>query len=85
MTQLDNELQQLAINRWQEFVELIGDDPIQYAKICLLKQRGKSFGEIQNQLGITKDAVRWGVGKCCPNAEIKSVVQNTTLNGTPTH
>jgi hypothetical protein len=63
-TELDKNLQQLAIMDWPAFVELVGYDNIKAAKICILKSRGKSYSQIANKLRITKDTAIYRSGKC---------------------
>lgn len=64
VTELDKTLQEIALMNWPQFVQLIGDDPIRKAKICLLRRGGKSYGEISQKLDVTIDAARWNCNKC---------------------
>lgn len=64
MTDLDKRLQEMAVMNWQQFVSLIGTDAIVLAKVCLLRQSKKSYGEISNKLGITEHQARYGCNKC---------------------
>ncbi len=64
MTDLDKRLQEIATKNWDQFVALIGDDPIIAAKICLLRQEKKSYGEISVKLGIGKEKARYWCGEC---------------------
>lgn len=66
MTELDKKLQEIALSNWQQFVQLVGEDAITSAKICLLRQNNASYGEIKNRLGITTDQARYGCNKCEP-------------------
>lgn len=68
MTNLDKKLQEIALMNWAQFVALLGPDAITTAKVCLLRQEKKSYGEIQNKLGITYEQARYGCNKC----EVKS-------------
>lgn len=61
---LDIQLQNLALINWDVFVKLIGEKPITKAKICLLKNKGKSLNQIANKLGITKDQVEYRCKTC---------------------
>lgn len=58
MTLLDAKLQEMASKNWEQFVQMIGPDAIIKAKTCMLRQNGKSYGEISNALGISWDKVR---------------------------
>lgn len=53
-TDLDSELQNLALIDWDTFRKLVGEDAIINAKACILKSRGKSLAQIGQRLGITK-------------------------------
>lgn len=53
-TDLDIELQHLAALDWPLFVNLVGEDAIKAAKVCLLKKRGKSLLQISNRFGRSK-------------------------------
>ena len=64
MTDLDRKIQEIALSNWEQFVNLIGEDAIRNAKICLLRQDNHSYGEIKNKLGITADQARYGCTKC---------------------
>lgn len=69
MTNLDKKLQEIALLNWPQFVELIGADAITAAKVCLLRQDKRSYGEIQNKLGITYDQARYACNNCpCDNS-----------------
>lgn len=64
MTELDKKLQEIALANWPQFVQLVGEDAILSAKICLLRQNNASYGEIENRLGITTNQARYGCNKC---------------------
>lgn len=64
MTDLDRKLQEIATKNWPQFVALIGEDPIVAAKICMLRQDNKSYGEIQMKLKVTIDKARHWCNKC---------------------
>ena len=63
-TDLDKELQQLALVDWPTFVDLIGEENITAAKVCVLKQRGKSLNQISTKLRITHSQTRTRCNKC---------------------
>jgi hypothetical protein len=65
-TELDRELQQLALIDWPTFVNLVGEENITAAKVCILKNRGKSHNQISNKLSITKSQSETRCKKC-PN------------------
>lgn len=64
MTKLDKQLQDIATQNWDQFVAIIGPDAITTAKICLLRQQGKSYGEISVKLSITEKKARYWCGEC---------------------
>ena len=64
MTDLDKKLQEMALLNWHQFVALIGEDSITIAKVCLLRRDKRSYGEIEQKLGITYDQARYGCNKC---------------------
>lgn len=64
MTDLDKKLQEIALMNWKQFVMLVGEDALTSAKICLLRQNGKTYGEIKNKLDITKEQARYGCNRC---------------------
>lgn len=63
-TDLDKKLLEIAKSNWPQFVSLIGDDAITTAKICLLRKDGKSYGQIQTKLGVTKNQAEYACNKC---------------------
>jgi hypothetical protein len=63
-TELDKELQQLALVDWATFVELIGHDAVLSAKICMLKSRGLSLNQIGNRLSVTRRVAQVRCEKC---------------------
>lgn len=63
-TDLDLQLQQLALVDWPTFVRLIGEDNILNAKVCLLKNRGKSHNQAAVKLNMSRDNVRYACKKC---------------------
>lgn len=63
-TELDKELQGLALVDWSAFVKLVGDDAIVSAKVCILKSRGKSLNQIGSRLDITKNQAQYQCAKC---------------------
>ncbi len=64
LTDLDKKLQEIALNNWEQFVALVGVDSIKLAKICLLRQNNRSYGEISNKLGVSYEQARYGCNKC---------------------
>lgn len=66
-TELDKELQQLALIDWATFVELVGHDSIVSAKICMLKSRGLSLNQISNRLSVTRRVAQVRCEKCTPS------------------
>jgi hypothetical protein len=64
LTELDKRLQEMALLNWNQFVALVGEKCIMSAKICILRQKNKSLGEISQKLGITYRQSEWGCGKC---------------------
>lgn len=56
---LDEYLQWLAINEWETFKRLVGEDAIISAKVCIMKKRGFSLGQISNRLKSQKWVVRY--------------------------
>lgn len=64
LTDLDKKLQEIALMNWPQFAALVGEDAITAAKVCLLRQGGKSYGEISNKLSITERQAQYGCGKC---------------------
>ncbi|MCZ2085378.1 MAG: hypothetical protein LC112_14010 [Flavobacteriales bacterium] len=72
-TDIDVQLQQVALTDWATFAKIIGDDAIIDAKIHLLKARGNSMQQIANRLDITKGRVRHSI-------ETRAVKQHKTSN-----
>lgn len=64
MTELDKKIQEIALMNWEQFVQIIGKDAIVAAKVCLLRQNKKSYGEISNKLSITESQARYACNKC---------------------
>lgn len=64
MTELDRRLQEVATKNWAQFVALIGADSILAAKICMLRQEKKSYGEISVRLGVTERKARYWCDEC---------------------
>lgn len=55
---LNAELREIALLDWARFYELMGDDAMQKAKICLLRSRGETIGRIEMKLGVSRMQVR---------------------------
>lgn len=64
MTELDKELQQIALLNWQQFVQLVGEDAITAAKICMLRKQEYSYGEIAIKLKVNRDKASYECRKC---------------------
>lgn len=64
MTELDKKLQEMALLNWQQFVQMVGPSAIVSAKVCLLRQKQNSYGEISIKLGITESQARYSCSKC---------------------
>jgi hypothetical protein len=64
LTELDRKLQEIALLNWSQFVKLVGEDAIISAKICLLRQADRSYGEISQKLSITERRARYWCGEC---------------------
>ena len=58
MTELDKELQQMALMDWNKFCDLIGKPALQKAKICLLRKKKKSYAAISRDLKISHKQAR---------------------------
>lgn len=63
-TDLDMDLQQLAAVDWPAFVTLLGTDAVLAAKVCLLKNRGKSQQQISMKLNISLRKSQVNCEKC---------------------
>lgn len=63
-TDLDRDLQQLAAVDWPTFVQLVGEEAVVAAKICILKSRGKSQHQIANRLNITRSKAQRNCQTC---------------------
>ena len=64
MTELDKTIREIALNNWEQFVQLMGKEAITNAKVCLLRQKNKSYNEIANKLRITETQSRYACKKC---------------------
>lgn len=56
---LDSRLKDIAINNWDSFSNLIGQEAILAAKVCLLRSEGKSYSQISIKLSITESQARY--------------------------
>jgi hypothetical protein len=63
LTKLDEQLREMAILNWQQFVTLIGAEAITKAKVCMLRGAGDSYGAVAYKLGMNKNQARH---KCKP-------------------
>lgn len=66
MNDLDLELQHIAQHDWNRFAAMIGEKGITKAKICLLKQKGRSTRFIAYRVKKSKSTV----GKTCESCPI---------------
>lgn len=64
LTELDKQLQQIALSDWQKFVAMIGEDAVVSAKVCLLRRENRSYGQIKQALKITKERARYVCKHC---------------------
>lgn len=69
MTDLDKKLQEIALMNWKQFVALIGEDALISAKVCLLRQDKRSYGEIQQKLKLTKAQVEYTACNKCDTTQ----------------
>jgi hypothetical protein len=65
-TELDRQLQELAATDWPTFVELVGEDIVIAAKVCILRAKGKSLAQISKKLSLTKSMAETRCKKCLP-------------------
>lgn len=63
-TELDQQLQKIAIEDWTYFVQLVGEGSILLAKVCLLKKNNKSHRMVSRKLSISKSQVETNCKKC---------------------
>lgn len=54
----DEKLQKLAVNNWAMFVAVIGKDAMLNGKIILMRDEGKTWGQITSKLNITLGRAR---------------------------
>lgn len=64
MTDLDRRLQEIASQDWERFTNMVGEDAVIGAKICLLRGEHKSYNQIVIRLHITERQARYGCTKC---------------------
>lgn len=64
LSALDVQLQNMAIVNWEGFVNLIGEKAVKKAKICLLRKKGQSLGQIATKLHITKRQADYNCNNC---------------------
>lgn len=55
--QLNNEMLEIALRNFDEFCQLTGFDVL-HAYVCLLKTKGKSYGQIAVMLKKSRDQIR---------------------------
>jgi hypothetical protein len=63
-TELDIVLQTLSLYDWKTFCLLVGEDNIEKAKICILRSRGKSFGQISINMNKPRSTAQSICNKC---------------------
>lgn len=63
-TELDLQLQKIACGNWAQFVQLVGESHITSAKICILRNGGKSYGQIATKLYANRNSVISTSRKC---------------------
>lgn len=59
----------MAVLNWPQFAKLLGEDALTAAKICLLRQQNKSYGEISVKLNVTEKKARYWCGECNDTAK----------------
>lgn len=64
MTDLDRKLQEIATKNWPQFVALISEDALTNAKICMLRQDNRSYGEISIKLNVSEKKARYWCNEC---------------------
>ncbi|HRA42326.1 MAG TPA: hypothetical protein PLV31_01385, partial [Gammaproteobacteria bacterium] len=64
MTDLDKQLQQMALMNWRQFASIMGADAIKRAKICLLRQQGNKYDYICKVLDLSKNQVQYACTSC---------------------
>lgn len=62
-SELDDKLKKLAIDDWEQFVAIMGEDSLVVAKMRLLKKEGKSYRQISLKLSVTESQVRYATKK----------------------
>ena len=63
IAKLDKILIELSTKNFEEFCIIAGVDKVQ-AYVCLERKAGKSFGEIGQSIGLTKQAIQQRCKKC---------------------
>lgn len=64
LTELDRKLQEIALMNWSQFVKLVGEDAIISAKVCILRQADRSYGEISQKLSVSEALARYRCRAC---------------------
>jgi hypothetical protein len=64
LTDLDKKLQEIALVNYTQFVALVGEDAINKAKACLLRQSNNSYGKISQKLGVSRRRAQHICGEC---------------------
>lgn len=64
ITELDNQLRELALTNWPKFVELLGDDAVNKAKICLMKKQERTIRYMAYRTGMPLSTAHDQCKKC---------------------
>lgn len=64
LTDIEKELQEMAVFKWDKFVELVGLDVTKFV-ICNKKKSGKSIRQIATSVGMGRDKVH-RICRVCP-------------------
>lgn len=64
LTPLEKELQDLARNDFARFLQLLRKPAVRQLKACFMKQKGRSLGEISQNLAVPKAKAQRDVCGC---------------------
>lgn len=64
-TELDETLRNLAATDWPAFVQLVGEDNITAAKVCVLRSRGNTLGQIASKFSKKRSGVQYTIENKC--------------------
>lgn len=59
MSNLDDQLKNLATTDWKQFMEVVGEGTLITAKARILRKNGKSYHQISVKLSLTQSQVRY--------------------------